>query len=95
MQFVSVLTMKPGFSRDEIAARRMEYVYPHHVEVIAEYWLPLLDPLVVIVIESEGIGQLCEALSPWYECFDVNVVPAMTAEQGLQFAKERLELAVA
>jgi len=95
MQFVTLLTMKPGYSRDEITARRMEYVYPDQVRLIGEYWLPSTDPAVVVVTEAEDVGLIFEALRPWYEYFDVSVVPVMPVERGMQLARERMELAVA
>jgi hypothetical protein len=95
MQFVTLMTMKSGFSRDEITARRMEYTYPEDVHVIAEYWLPSTDPAVVVIAEADDLALVFEALRPWYDYFVIDVVPAMTAERGMQYAKERMELAVA
>jgi hypothetical protein len=73
----------------------MEYVYPEQIKVIGEYWLPTTDPAVVVVTEGDDVQLIFEALRPWYEYFDIQVVPAMTAEQGLQFAKERMALVTA
>ena len=95
MHFITFLKTKPGFTKDELTARRIEYVYPENLKVVAEYWLPTDDPKVIVVLETESVEEIFEALRPWDQYFEATVIPAMTAERGLRLAHERMAVTVA
>ena len=71
-------------------ARRLDYSWPEGMTVLAEYWLQTTDPGVIVVAEAENIGSLMLAASDWDDLFDISVVPAVTAEDGIRLAKESL-----
>jgi hypothetical protein len=95
MLFLTVARAKPGFTKDERIARRIEYLYPEGVEVLAEYWTPVNDPAVIVITEAETVEPIFEALGAWDKYFDFTVVPAMTAEKGLNLAYQARQLATA
>jgi hypothetical protein len=92
MLFVTIAKAKPGFTADERTARRVEYLYPEGVTVLAEYWTPVDNPSVIIITEAESAAPMFEALQAWDRYFDFTVVPAMTAEEGLKLIHQQMQL---
>jgi hypothetical protein len=70
--------------------RRFDYTYPEGMSILGEYWLATDDPCVILVAEAASMTPLMTALADWNEFFDITIVPAVTAEEGIRFAKERL-----
>jgi hypothetical protein len=95
MLFITIARAKPGFTTDERIARRMEYLYPDGVTVLAEYWTPVDDPSVIVLTEADSVAPMFESLRAWDKYFDFTVVPAMTAEDGLHLAHQQMRLATA
>ena len=96
MLFVALA--KPGgtVTKREGTTRRFDYHYPEGMSIVGEYWLATDDPAVILV-EVDAMAPLLTALADWDDVFDITIVPAVTAEDGMRFAKERLahqELAV-
>jgi hypothetical protein len=84
-------------TKRERTMRRFDYTYPEGMTILGEYWLATDDPCVILVAEADSMAPLMTALADWDEFFDITIVPAVTAEDGIRFAKERLahqELAV-
>jgi hypothetical protein len=52
-------------------------------------WLAT-DVPAVILVEVDAMAPLLTALADWDDVFDITIVPAVTAEEGMRFAKERL-----
>lgn len=88
MLFVTL--MKRKVPVPETTARRLEWKYPEEIRVIAEYWLQTPDPSVIVIAEVDSIAPMMAALSPWSDAFDSTVVPAVTAEEGLQLARRMM-----
>jgi hypothetical protein len=87
MLFVSLGSVRAGTDKERVA-RRMQWSYPPGLKVIAEYWLMTDSPKVVSIAEADDPAALTAATSDWDDVFSFTIVPAVTAEQGLQMAKQ-------
>lgn len=65
-------------------------VLPPGLKLIAEYWLQTDNPRLISIVEADDIASVMAATSAWDDVFSFNVVPACTAEQGLEIAKKML-----
>jgi hypothetical protein len=70
--------------------RRFDYHYPEDMTIVGEYWLATDDPCVILVVEADSMAPLMAAVADWDDVFQITIVPAVTAEDGMRFAKERL-----
>ena len=86
MLFVSFLTPIGGTPQERVA-RRLEWNYPEDVRLVAEYWLQNSDPSAIVVYETENVLAMEKSRVYWGDLFDIITVPAMTAEEGMAFAK--------
>jgi hypothetical protein len=89
MLFVTLCKPRGGNQRERMA-RRLDWTYPPGVKLVAEYWLQTDDPKVIVVTEAEDFGPMMAATAVWDDVFEMTVVPAVTAEQGLQLVKESM-----
>jgi len=90
MLFVALLKAHPG-TIQESSDRRVEWEYPEGTQVVAEYWLQTLDPAVISVCEADHISQLWTLFAGWNDNFDITIVPAITAEEGLELLKQMMQ----
>jgi len=74
----------------ERVARRVQYQHPEGVRTIAEYWLQTDDPHVVAIFEADSIAPIMAMTAEWGDMFDITVVPAITAEEGIELAKQMM-----
>jgi Domain of unknown function (DUF3303) len=86
MLFVTLGKVRASTTRERVA-RRMQWSYPDGVRLIAEYWLQTPDPQIIVVSEADSIVPIMAATSAWDDVFSFTVVPAVTAEQGIEIAK--------
>jgi hypothetical protein len=89
MLFVSLASVRAGTDRERIA-RRMQWSYPPGVKPAAEYWLQTDNPKLISICEADDIASIMAATSAWDDVFSFNVVPACTAEQGMEIAKKMM-----
>jgi hypothetical protein len=89
MLFVMLGHPRGGFIK-EAMARRFGWSAPEGVRTIAEYWLMNPDPATIIICEADSIAPIMAATSPWDDLFSFTVVPAVTAEQGMEMAKKMM-----
>ncbi len=91
MDYVALLKFRssvPAAERDASLARRAGWQYPEGVRVIAEYW-PLSSVVTVVGIWSaESIEKLMEVLFQWNDVFDIDIYPAVSAEEGLRLGPD-------
>ena len=87
MLFVAILRSREGIS-DEITARRIQWDYPEGCKLIGEYWLQSDDPAVVSIFEAESIAPVMLITRAWRDAFDITVIPAITAEEGMEMVKQ-------
>ncbi len=86
MLFVTLGKVRAGTTKERVA-RRAQWSYPQGTRVIAEYWLQIPDPQIIVISESDSIVPIMAATSAWDDVFSFTVVPAVSAEQGLEIAK--------
>jgi hypothetical protein len=64
--------------------RRAQWQYPSGLRLIAEYWPASAQATVVSIFSAEEFGPVMEMIVEWNDVFDIDVSPAISAEQGLQ-----------
>ncbi len=86
MLFVALAKSRPG-TQAEATARRLEWQYPDGLRVVGEYWLQTSDPAVIVIAEADSAAPMMATIAQWDGVFDITVIPAITAEEGLELAK--------
>lgn len=93
MLFVMTLKWQPGLTRDQrdgALMRRSQWQYPPSVKVHGEYWPSSENVAVVSIFETDDHGALMEFGFTWGDVFQIDVTPAVTAEEGLRLGPEVL-----
>ena len=90
MLFVALFSLKPDASPAQSLPRRMELKPPEGIKPVAEYWLQHNNPRIIVVFEADNIAPIMAMNIQWADIFDITVVPAVTAEQGLELAKQMM-----
>jgi len=90
MLFVSLGAVRAGTDRERIA-RRMQWSYPPGLKLVAEYWLQTDNPKLISIAEADDIAAIMTGISQWDDVFSFTVVPAVTAEQGMELAKQMMK----
>jgi hypothetical protein len=88
MLFVVMGKPKAASTGKERIARRVSWEYPAGMRMVAEYWPMSTEVAVIAVAEADNVASIMTAIVDWDDVFDLTVVPAMTAEQGLEMAKQ-------
>jgi len=90
MLFVVLGTGRPGTLKQRLE-RRMKWTAPETAgQVLGEYWLQTPDPDLVMIVETNDLSNIMASTVAWDDLFDFRVVPAVTAEQGLEMAKKMM-----
>ena len=91
MDFVALLKFRstlPAAEADAALGRRAAWKYPDGIKVIAEYW-PLSSAVqVVSILAAESIEKIMELVFEWNDVFDIDVYPAVSADEGLKVGPE-------
>ena len=90
MLFVVLLNTRPGNTFQEGVARRLQWQYPEGASVVAEYWLETESPRVVAVLETESMDPFGQIRMDWGDFFEIEAYPVVTAEQGLEMARQAM-----
>jgi hypothetical protein len=53
------------------------------MNVVGEYWLETDSPRVVSIMEADGMEPFGQIRMEWGDLFEIEVYPAVTAEQGM------------
>jgi Protein of unknown function (DUF3303) len=91
VDYVARLTFRAASSaqdRDAALARRTSWDYPKGVKVIAEYWPIAADLQVVSIFSADDIGAVWELAAEWEDVFDVDISPAVSADEGLRIGPD-------
>jgi hypothetical protein len=56
------------------------------VRILGEYWLQEAPARVVVISEAESAAPLMLINLQWSDLFDIEIMPAITAEEGLKLA---------
>jgi hypothetical protein len=92
MLYVMLLKMTPGGPpMQETLARRMEWEPPEGMHIIAEYWPQTPDPAVIAIFEADSAVPMMAVNAAWGDAFQITVFPAMTAEDGLEMARQMMQ----
>ena len=89
MLFIGLMHVKAGTNMERIP-KRLQFQYPEGMRVIAEYWLQKEDPHVIIIFEADSPAPALQAIVYWDQYFDIDITPAITAEEGLEMAKQMM-----
>ena len=79
---------RPGATFQGGGARRLQWQYPEGVKVLAEYWLETGSPRVVSIVEAQSTAPFGAIRLQWGDLFDIDVFPAVTAEQGMEMLRQ-------
>jgi hypothetical protein len=69
-------------------ARRATWQYPAGVNVIAEYWPASAEVQVVSIFSTDNFASIFEFELEWNDVFDIDVSPAVSADEGLRIGVE-------
>ena len=87
MDYVGRLTFRSSVGaadRDAALMRRATWNYPSGIQVVAEYWPMAADIQVVTIFSADDIAAVWELVAEWEDVFDIDVSPAISAEDGLK-----------
>ena len=93
MDYVMLLRWKQGLTRDQRDAALMHragWNYPNSVKTVAEYWPAAEDPAVVSIFQTEDYAGLMEISLTWGDTFDITILPAISAEDGLKVGPDAM-----
>ena len=91
MDYVATLSFRKtvsGADRDAALMRRAGWEYPKGVTPIAEYWPAGADIQVVSIFSTDDFASIMELMFEWEDVFDIDVHPAISAEDGLAVGPE-------
>lgn len=94
MLYVTVLSWKPGVTREQInesLGRRAQWQYPEGIKVVGEYWLQDPEIAVVAIYEASEYEPIMELGLVWGDVFGVKTVPATSVEEGLKIGAKIME----
>jgi hypothetical protein len=91
MLYVMTLKWQQGLSREQrdgALMRRAGWNYPDGVKVHGEYWPSSETLAVVSAFETDDPAALMELSFTWGDVFQIEITPAVTAEDGLRIGPE-------
>jgi hypothetical protein len=91
MDYVARLTFRGSVGaaeRDAALMRRASWSYPKGLKVHAEYWPMAADIQVVAIFSADDIAPVWELVAEWEDVFDIDVSPAVSADDGLRIGPE-------
>jgi hypothetical protein len=91
MDYVALLKFRSSAGaaeRDAALARRAGWSYPEGLRLIAEYWPMGASVQVVSIFSADDHARVLELVFEWNDVFDVEVYPAVSAENGLKVGPE-------
>lgn len=91
MDYVALLRYRSSVSaaeRDAALVRRTAWQYPAGITVIAEYWPTSADVAVVSIFSTDDIAAIMELDFEWSDVFDIDISPAVSADDGLRLGPE-------
>jgi hypothetical protein len=91
MEYVALLTFRSSVTaaeRDAAFMRRASWQYPNGIRPIAEYWPAASGPQVVSIFSTDTFSTVLEIILEWEDVFDIDVYPAVSAEEGLKIGAD-------
>ena len=68
----------------------MQGDYPEGLNVLGEYWLESEDPRVISIAEAQSMEPFGAIRMEWGDLFEIEVYPAVTAEQGMGMLRQAM-----
>ena len=68
--------------------RRAAWKYPEGTRLIAEYWPTASAVTVVTIFSADSFETLMELELEWGDVFDIDIYPAVSADEGLRIGPE-------
>jgi len=68
--------------------RRAAWQYPEGIRLISEFWPAASAVQVVSIFSADSFEQVLELTLEWDDVFDIDVHPAVSAEEGLRIGPE-------
>jgi len=87
MLFISLAKAKAGTDEERLT-RRVQWQYPEGIRLVGEYWPVGGEYKAITIAEAESIAPVMATIGDWSDVFDFTVIPAVSLEQGLQFAQQ-------
>ena len=94
MLFVWIAKQKESASGAELITRRAQWEPVEGTKILGEYWLNTNDPnlpSVIVIFEAEDIAGMMQNFVAWDDAYDITIVPAVSAEEGLQLAQQMMD----
>jgi hypothetical protein len=91
VDYVALLSFRSSLSaaeRDGALMRRAAWQYPEGIRPIAEYWPAAAAVQVVSIFSADSFDKVLELLFEWNDVFDIDIHPAVSAEEGLRIGPE-------
>ena len=89
MLFICLFNLREKASTmEERLAMRANWTYPEGMNVLAEYWLHTSRPYSITIFEADDIAPIVLSYAAWEDMFDITIVPAISAEDGLKMAQQ-------
>lgn len=91
MDYVALLSFRSsvsGAERDQALMRRTTWQYPDGIRPIAEYWPAASAVQVIAIFAADSFDKVMELLFEWNDVFDIDIHPAVSADDGLRIGPE-------
>jgi hypothetical protein len=91
VDYVALLSFRSsvsGAERDGALMRRTVWQYPEGIRLIAEYWPTASAVQVVSIFSADSFDNVMELVFEWNDVFDIDIHPAVSAEEGLRIGPE-------
>ena len=89
MLYVALMKIIEG-KNNEALAKRLQWQFPEGMNVVAQYWLVTPDPNVIVIFKTDSKASLMQFQGDWNDYFAITIVPAITAEEGMEMAKRMM-----
>lgn len=97
MTIIGLFYWKPDLPHEKIMeclGRRFDYKEPEGADMLFEYWpsgLGDTTPAVVAGYEMADFGPIMEIELFWGEYFDITMLPAISAEDGIKLGADTMQ----
>lgn len=100
MLFVALFSFREGQPVEkglEAYVRRTRWQYPAGIRAIGDYWRigATRSPEMVVIFEADDARAIMSVTDSWSDVFEVDVTPAIAAEEGIKLMVQSLQTAPA
>ena len=89
MLYVALMKIREGKVKEALP-KRLQWQIPEGMNLVAEYWLQTPDPFVIAAFETDSIAPMMQFEAEWDDIFAITIVPAVSAEEGLELGKKMM-----